>query len=99
MSKQIGPHHGPRKATLLPACFAGLLCASIPLALATAQTNTTTTTTTTTSGGQTTVVEETTTTTTQPATTTVVRQPHPLGPAGVGGVARRTARRTTRRLN
>ena len=98
MSKQIGSHHGPRKATLLPACFAGLLCASIPFALATAQTNTTTTTTT--AGGQTTVVEETTTTTTQPATTTVVRQPHPLGPAGVGvDPARRTARRTTRRLN
>jgi hypothetical protein len=29
----------------------------------------------------------------------VVRSPHPLSPAGVGGVARRTARRTTRRLN
>ena len=70
--------------------------------LAGAQTTTTTTTTTThSSNGSTTVVEESTTTSTGTASTTTAVAParHPLGPAGVGGVSRRTARRTTRRLN
>ena len=66
--------------------------ASVPLARAQ---STTTTTTTTSSDGSTTVVEQT-TTTAAPATAVVV-SPHPLGPAGVGGVARRTSRRVSRR--
>lgn len=77
--------------------FGAFAITVLATSLAEGQTKTTTTTTTTSSDEETTTVEQTTTTTT--SSTSVVHSPHPLSPAGVGGVARRTARRTTRRLN
>jgi len=84
------------RTSFLKRCLGVLATVALTTSFAQAQTSTTTTTTTSSSDGSTTVTTQE-TTTTGSSGTVVVRQAHPLGPAGVGGVARRTSRRTSRR--
>ena len=93
MPNLTGSRRGLSRSTFIRGCLAAIAAAVLPSRAARAQTSTTTTTTTTSGDGTTVVTEETTT----GSTAVVVAQPNPLGPAGVGGVARRTSRRVSRR--